>query len=243
MRRGKRIHATMAHALDRSSAARLNEETNELLIVSDMGSAQLDLLESLPYPVIVLDHHKPIRDSDKVAHVNPHFEGVDGAREMCGATTKWLFPLRPRPLRTAAGRPGIPPRGRDRPRDAHPPAPCGGPTQARLHPGGPTPRTGHRPGGARVARRGSVLDRAGPDVRAGPGGLREQLRPPRSRGPRPGPLPRGPRGVGEGREAPRGVHVSRPRLPRRTRNEGAVPEEAHPVLLLRRREPCRIRRG
>src|SRR5438046_3256652 len=93
MRRGKRIHATMAHALDRSSAARLNEETNELLIVSDMGSAQLDLLESLPYPVIVLDHHKPIRDSDKLAHVNPHFEGVDGAREMCGATTTWLFTL------------------------------------------------------------------------------------------------------------------------------------------------------
>jgi len=93
MRRGKRIHATMAHALDRSSAARLSEETNELLIVSDMGSAQLDLLESLPYPVIVLDHHKPIRDSDKVAHVNPHFEGVDGAREMCGATTTWLFTL------------------------------------------------------------------------------------------------------------------------------------------------------
>src|SRR5947207_12317147 len=93
MRRGKRIHATMAHALDRSSAARLNEETNELLIVSDMGSAQLDQLESLPYPVIVLDHHKPIRDSDKLAHVNPHFEGVDGAREMCGATTTWLFTL------------------------------------------------------------------------------------------------------------------------------------------------------
>ena len=93
MRRGKRIHATMAHALDRSSAARLNEESNELLIVSDMGSAQLDLLEGLAYPVIVLDHHKPIRDSDKVAHVNPHLEGVDGAREMCGATTTWLFSL------------------------------------------------------------------------------------------------------------------------------------------------------
>lgn len=93
MRRGKRIHATMAHALDRSSAARLNEESNELLIVSDMGSAQLDLLEGLTYPVIVLDHHKPIRDSDKVVHVNPHLEGVDGAREMCGATTTWLFSL------------------------------------------------------------------------------------------------------------------------------------------------------
>src|SRR5881397_4638 len=48
MRRGKRIHATMAHALDRTSAARLGEETNELLVVSDMGSGQLDLLEGLP---------------------------------------------------------------------------------------------------------------------------------------------------------------------------------------------------
>lgn len=93
LRRGKRIHVSMAHALDRASATRLNEETNELLIVSDMGSAQLDLLEGLSYPVVVLDHHKPIRDSDKVAHVNPHFEGVDGAREMCGATTTWLFTL------------------------------------------------------------------------------------------------------------------------------------------------------
>src|SRR2546427_458035 len=93
MRRGKRIHATMAHALDRTSAARLREESNELLVVSDMGSGQLDLLEGLPYPVVVLDHHKPIRDSETIAHVNPHFFGVDGAREMCGATTTWLFAL------------------------------------------------------------------------------------------------------------------------------------------------------
>src|SRR3989454_309062 len=93
MRRGKRIHATMAHALDRTSADRLRDESNELLIVSDMGSGQLDLLEGLPYPVIVLDHHKPMRDSETVAHVNPHFFGVDGAREMCGATTTWLFAL------------------------------------------------------------------------------------------------------------------------------------------------------
>src|SRR5438552_6449620 len=93
MRRGKRIHATMAHAVDRTSAARLRDESNELLIVSEMGSGQLDLLEGLPYRVIVLDHHKPMRDSETVAHVNPHLFGVDGAREMCGSTTTWLFAL------------------------------------------------------------------------------------------------------------------------------------------------------
>ena len=92
-RRGKRVHATMTHALDTATVARVKAEPNELLVVSDMGSAQLDLLESLPYPVVVLDHHKPPRDSERVVHLNPHLFHVDGAREMCGATTTWLFTL------------------------------------------------------------------------------------------------------------------------------------------------------
>ena len=93
LRRGKRVHATMSHALDAATVERVKAEPNELLLVSDMGSAQLDLLESLPYPVVVLDHHKPLRDSDRVVHLNPHLFGVDGAREMCGATTTWLFAI------------------------------------------------------------------------------------------------------------------------------------------------------
>lgn len=93
MRRGKRIHATMSHALDAATVERVRAEPNELLLVSDMGSAQLDLLESLPFPVVVLDHHKPLRDSERVVHVNPHLFGIDGAREMCGATITWVFTL------------------------------------------------------------------------------------------------------------------------------------------------------
>ncbi len=93
MRRGKRVHATMSHALDADTVERVKSEPNELLVVSDMGSAQLDLLETLPYPVVVLDHHKPVRDSERVVHVNPHLFGIDGARELCGATTTWLFSL------------------------------------------------------------------------------------------------------------------------------------------------------
>jgi len=93
LRKGKRFHASMSQAFDRKAFERLKAESNELVLVSDMGSAQLDLLEQLPGPVVVLDHHKPLRDSDKVAHVNPHLFGVDGTREMCGATTSWLFAL------------------------------------------------------------------------------------------------------------------------------------------------------
>ncbi len=93
MRRGKRVHATMSHALDAATVDRIKAETNELLVVSDMGSAQLDFLETLPFPVIVLDHHKPLRDSGRVVHVNPHLFHIDGAREMCGATTTWVLAL------------------------------------------------------------------------------------------------------------------------------------------------------
>jgi RecJ-like exonuclease len=93
LRRGKRFHATMAHAFDAASRDRLRAEDNELLLVSDMGSSQLDLLESLPGPTVVLDHHKPPRDSEAVVHVNAHLFGVDGARGLCGATTTWLFAL------------------------------------------------------------------------------------------------------------------------------------------------------
>lgn len=93
LRRGKRFHATMSHAFDTASLERLRKEDNELLIVSDMGSGQLDLIEQLAGSKVVLDHHKPLRDSEAVVHVNPHLFGVDGAREMCGATTTWLFAL------------------------------------------------------------------------------------------------------------------------------------------------------
>jgi RecJ-like exonuclease len=50
----------------------------DLLILSDMGSSHLDSLEGLPCKVIVLDHHAPPRDSEKVVHVNPHLAGIDG---------------------------------------------------------------------------------------------------------------------------------------------------------------------
>src|SRR2546426_1058025 len=82
MRRGKRIHATMAHALDRTSAARLREESNELLVVSDMGSGQLDLLEGLPYPVVVLDRGLAFRalplGKALALSIEPDFRGLSG---------------------------------------------------------------------------------------------------------------------------------------------------------------------
>src|SRR3990170_3213882 len=93
LRRGKRFQATMSHAFDREALARLQGEENELLLVSDMGSGQLALLEALKGPTVALDHHKPLRGSGSIVHVNPHLVGIDGTREMCGSTTTWLLAL------------------------------------------------------------------------------------------------------------------------------------------------------
>lgn len=93
LRWGKDVHASTSTVIDEAMAARLREENNELIIVADMGSNQLDRLESLQRPAIVLDHHKPPRDSEAVVHVNPHLAGIDGAREACGSTTTWMFTL------------------------------------------------------------------------------------------------------------------------------------------------------
>src|SRR5881397_1059938 len=92
-RAGKAFHASTSTVIDEGVAKRLREESNELVILSDMGSNQLDRVEGLPCPAIVLDHHAPPRDSEKVVHVNPALFGIDGTREACGATTTWLFTL------------------------------------------------------------------------------------------------------------------------------------------------------
>jgi len=93
LRRGLEFHATLSTVLDADLTRRLAEESNELLVVADMGSAQLDALEALGLPVVVLDHHQVLRDSEKVLHLNPVLWGADGAHGVCGATVAFLFAL------------------------------------------------------------------------------------------------------------------------------------------------------
>lgn len=63
----------------------------DLLIVADMGSSNLTALESLGTKVIVLDHHRPEKDSETVIHLNPSVFKVDGARYACASTLSMLL--------------------------------------------------------------------------------------------------------------------------------------------------------
>jgi len=93
LRRGLEFHATMSTVFDSALAKRVGEEGNECLLIADMGSGQLDAIEALGIPAIVLDHHQILRDSDKVVHLNPLLWGGDGAKGACGATVSFLFSL------------------------------------------------------------------------------------------------------------------------------------------------------
>lgn len=93
LRRGKDFHATLSTVLDAALAARVKQEDVELVIIADMGSGQLDLIEGLGVPAIVLDHHRVLRDSESVVHLNPLLWGGDGVKGACGATMSFLFAL------------------------------------------------------------------------------------------------------------------------------------------------------
>ncbi len=91
MRAGKEYHVSLERSLDQAVLDRVNEDCPPCLILSDMGSALLGQLEAMDCDVIVLDHHRPPRDSDTVVHVNPHVWDIDGMTSGCGASMCMLF--------------------------------------------------------------------------------------------------------------------------------------------------------
>ena len=79
---GMDLHTTIMKSLDKAAVERIAQENNELVIFLDMGSGQIDKIERMGVDVIILDHHKPIRESKIVEQVNPHFFKVDGTHDI-----------------------------------------------------------------------------------------------------------------------------------------------------------------
>lgn len=90
LRAGKRFHVTMTRSLTEELISQMSEGC-DLLILSDMGSSHLESLEKLTCKVIVLDHHLPQKDSEKVVHVNPHLAGIDGMTSGCASAVCMLL--------------------------------------------------------------------------------------------------------------------------------------------------------
>jgi single-stranded-DNA-specific exonuclease len=87
----KRFHLTISKSLDKDMIESLGKEGNEAILFLDMGSGQIEALETIEAKLATLDHHKPIRKSKKVVQANPHFFGIDGMTESCAATLSFLL--------------------------------------------------------------------------------------------------------------------------------------------------------
>ena len=89
-RANKQFHLTITKGLDSDEIESLAKEGNEAILFLDMGSGQVDNLETLDAKIAVLDHHKPIRKSKKIVQANPHFYGIDGMTESCASALSFI---------------------------------------------------------------------------------------------------------------------------------------------------------
>ena len=87
-RDGGRFHLRVIRQLDKSFIQELAGEKKNCYIFTDMGAGQIINLEKIlgNHKIIIIDHHKPIKEEKSpFIHVNPHFFGIDGVTELCGA--------------------------------------------------------------------------------------------------------------------------------------------------------------
>jgi len=89
------VHTSLWGNMGTAEIERLGEQEWDVLIISDMGSGQVDDLASLERPVIILDHHMK-QGGERPAHlleVNANDYGLVGAKDASGASTAFLLAL------------------------------------------------------------------------------------------------------------------------------------------------------
>jgi RecJ-like exonuclease len=80
--------------LEEKVIAEIAAENPELLIFTDFGSGQVDLLQQhlSGTRIIVLDHHQPKEaEAEPEHHINAHSYGIDGSREVSGSGMAYFF--------------------------------------------------------------------------------------------------------------------------------------------------------
>lgn len=92
-RAGFEFHASLMRNPFTKGFDRLKSEQNELIVFSDMGSGQIETIESLGCKAIILDHHQYLttQTSKNIIQINANLFGADGNYEVSGATLSYLF--------------------------------------------------------------------------------------------------------------------------------------------------------
>jgi Single-stranded DNA-specific exonuclease len=92
-REGKEFCVTLFPVLNDENMKIIENSSSKCIILTDLGASYLDRLDALNKDVIVLDHHRTPRDSEKICYINPHLFGAEGATECCGSSLAYLLAM------------------------------------------------------------------------------------------------------------------------------------------------------
>lgn len=93
LRKNARFKISSEKKLDDKIITRIKQENPDLVVFSDFGSGNLEIIsKNLSQDVIVLDHHLPVEyETDTIIHINPMLHGLDGAREISASGVCYLL--------------------------------------------------------------------------------------------------------------------------------------------------------
>jgi len=94
-RAGYDFHVSLMRNPFDKGLERVKKEDNELIILSDMGSGQIETLEQFNCKIIIIDHHQYLKKevADHVIQINANLCGINGNYEASGASLSFAVAI------------------------------------------------------------------------------------------------------------------------------------------------------
>ncbi len=91
IREGFDFHASLMRNPFTKGFERLKKEGNEIIIFTDMGSAQINMIEKLDCKAIIIDHHQILKSNtiNDIIQINANNCGINGNYEASGASLSY----------------------------------------------------------------------------------------------------------------------------------------------------------
>jgi len=86
LRANRPFHTTIVHQIDAPLIETLSRQSYPWTVFCDLGSGALDLVEGLRSRAVIIDHHRPLRESRQALQLNCHLWGIDGTFDACAST-------------------------------------------------------------------------------------------------------------------------------------------------------------
>jgi len=93
-RLGAKFRIRITQWIDEKIVGETLSEKPQLVIFADFGSGYINLLNEklADFKIVILDHHQIIgEESANIIHVNPHLNGIDGARDISGSGVAYFM--------------------------------------------------------------------------------------------------------------------------------------------------------